>query len=941
MECNKDEAIRAKEIAVNKMMNNDFEGARKMVLKAQRLFPELDNISQLLTVCDVHCSAQKKINGAVIDLYGILQVEKSADDATIKRQYRKFALVLHPDKNHFPGAEAAFKLIGEANMILSDKGKRYLHDAKCRDPTKLMVQKPQNRQANQNSHVGTQFGAQSNYSNYAPSSNDRSFWTLCPICKIEFQYLRDVINQRIKCPKCSNLFTANNISVNQSAKPHHSGHAGTQNVNPGSRMGRPVSFQNVDAGKQEKAKVYPQSAESSFTHFAYKPPQSTRTGDAKVGDNVRSKTVENGNTKTKSGKEGVASKETDGIPSVVSDSNNSNIGGKKGSLKRGRASNGEEAVGDLSSEKRSRKSSNDVEEKQKEKVCNTAEGSMPKGKIEEEKDKCKSMGENDHSKSNSDSEDNSEPVYINCPDSEFSNFDKDKEEHCFAADQIWACYDTIDGMPRFYAIIKKVYSSGFKLKITWLEADPENRLEKKWAEEGLPVACGRFKRGDTEETGDRLMFSHKITFDKGNKRYSFVIYPKKGEIWALFKDWDIKWSSDPESHMKYKFDIVEILSDYDKENGVTVAFMVKVEGFVSLFQKTSRARLAEHRIPSSELLRFSHRVPSQKLTGMERPDIPVGSYELDNASLPDDLDQYYISNNVKFNPENVSGQTSNSCPQPPQGKVNDLDRENLNNLRRSPRGLKGKLGQSNGVENKSDTATSLKSSSCQDDDDDVNTKSSSSEKESKIVIHDFNLDKQNWEFKEGQIWAIRASEKGNRRCYAQIKKIESSSSPLRFHVELLELCSDGIRPNACGIYKACAGGRKIIEQDSFLYQVKAEVNGKNRFNIYPRAKEIWVLYNKPDSKCTFSDLDAAGDYDIVEIMENNGDMIKVLCLSCVPDYKSVFRALEIKRVLEIPIADSDKFFYRVPAFLLTEEQDGRLRGSWELDLAEFPGLLPI
>jgi curved DNA-binding protein CbpA len=29
----------------------------------------------------------------------------------IKKQYRKFALQLHPDKNKFSGAEAAFKLI--------------------------------------------------------------------------------------------------------------------------------------------------------------------------------------------------------------------------------------------------------------------------------------------------------------------------------------------------------------------------------------------------------------------------------------------------------------------------------------------------------------------------------------------------------------------------------------------------------------------------------------------------------------------------------------------------------------------------------------------------------------------------------------------------------------------------------------------------------------
>ncbi|XP_076882693.1 chaperone protein dnaJ 49-like [Bidens hawaiensis] len=160
MECNKDEALRAKNIAENKMINNDFEGGKKFALKAQKLFPKLESVSQMLAVCDVHCAAKTKINDATKDLYGILQVESLADVATIKKQYRKLALVLHPDKNQFPGAESAFKLIGEAHMILSDNGKRSLYDYKYREPT---VVKPQNPQS-------SQFGSQ----NARPL-----FWTIC------------------------------------------------------------------------------------------------------------------------------------------------------------------------------------------------------------------------------------------------------------------------------------------------------------------------------------------------------------------------------------------------------------------------------------------------------------------------------------------------------------------------------------------------------------------------------------------------------------------------------------------------------------------------------------------------------------------------------------------------------------------------------------------
>nr|XP_043638619.1 uncharacterized protein LOC122609739 [Erigeron canadensis] len=942
MECNKDEAIRAKEIAEKKMKNNDFEGARKIALKAQKLFPGLDNISQLLAVCDVHCSAQKKINGSVVDFYGILKLESFADDATIKKQYRKLALVLHPDKNQFPGAEAAFKLIGEANMILSDKAKRYFHDTKCREPVKPSVPKPQNHQGNQNSYAGMQFGANPKFSNV--SNGKPSFWTACPFCKIKYELYRDVVNKRITCRNCSQLFTAIDLGPYQSAQPNPSVHPGMHKVEPESNTGRHASFQQEEVGKVKKAKVEPPKAEPSFTPFSHQGPQSTQTGDAKFGGSVRPETVENCNLKAKSGKEGVtATKDSGGNPIDVSDSDDGHV--QKRSRKRVQVSSREDKLDEFIPEKRSRlrKLSSDVKENQKKqrevleaefkndngkqkepKASVNGQGCMQKDKIKES-DKLKE--ENGHARSNSDSEEDMDPVFHSVPDLEFSNFDESKEPHCFAVDQIWAVYDQIDSMPRFYAQVKKVYASGFRLRISWLEADPENHLEKTWAKEGLPIACGRFKRGASEDTSDRLMFSHQISFEKGIKKFSFVIYPRKGEIWALFKDWDIKWSSDPESHKEYKFEIVEVLSDFDNDNGILVSYMVKVEGFVSLFQKTSRARLAEFRIPCNELLRFSHRIPSKKLTGNERENVPIGSYELDNTALPDDLDQFYFSNNVKVKPEHVSNHSGASCPKSPEVKANNFVRGKIN-VRKSPRGLKCNSEQSNGIDSKSNIATSSKGIESFCHDDDMNTNLNG--KESDIVAHDFDEDKENWKFEKGQIWALR-SMNGKLGCYAFIKNIEKS--PLRLHVNLLEICSNSIRPNACGLYKICNGAVQILQRESFLYLVKAELNGKTKYNIYPRENEIWVLHDTLDAKCTFPN---AGDCEIVEVVDNNVDVVKVSSLSRVPGQKSIYRYLG--KVMEIPLAESDRFFCRVPAFRLTDELDGCMRGNWVLNLAEFPGL---
>lgn len=62
------------------------------------------------------------------DYYEILGVTKDATEADLKKQYRKLALQFHPDKNQAPGAAEAFKAIGNAFAVLSDKEKRRQYD---------------------------------------------------------------------------------------------------------------------------------------------------------------------------------------------------------------------------------------------------------------------------------------------------------------------------------------------------------------------------------------------------------------------------------------------------------------------------------------------------------------------------------------------------------------------------------------------------------------------------------------------------------------------------------------------------------------------------------------------------------------------------------------------------------------------------------------------
>ncbi len=62
------------------------------------------------------------------DYYEILGVPRDADAQTIKRAFLRKARTLHPDVNHEPGAEKAFKAVNEAYAVLSDDRKRANYD---------------------------------------------------------------------------------------------------------------------------------------------------------------------------------------------------------------------------------------------------------------------------------------------------------------------------------------------------------------------------------------------------------------------------------------------------------------------------------------------------------------------------------------------------------------------------------------------------------------------------------------------------------------------------------------------------------------------------------------------------------------------------------------------------------------------------------------------
>ena len=62
------------------------------------------------------------------DYYKILDVERDASEAEIKKSYRRLARKYHPDVSKEPNAEKRFKELGEAYEVLKDAQKRQSYD---------------------------------------------------------------------------------------------------------------------------------------------------------------------------------------------------------------------------------------------------------------------------------------------------------------------------------------------------------------------------------------------------------------------------------------------------------------------------------------------------------------------------------------------------------------------------------------------------------------------------------------------------------------------------------------------------------------------------------------------------------------------------------------------------------------------------------------------
>nr|XP_043607480.1 uncharacterized protein LOC122579377 [Erigeron canadensis] len=652
MECNKDEALRAKEISEVKLAEKDYLGAKKFAQKAEKLCSGLEGLSHLLIIVDVYISFEKKINGEP-DWYSVLGVRPTADDETIKKSYRKLILSLHPDKNRLVGAEGAFKLVSQAHALLSDKTKRKVYDQK-RNPRSIyqpviVTQK-------------TTSTTQPTQPNRRPP-NTTTFWTSCPKCLMQLEYSKVYLNQKILCPsdECHHPFWALELSrprtnhLSTMGYPQRQNHNGNHHINI--QQGSSINSSDVN-----RVNVQKDSSKNTSSVNNSGPFKSRR--EAKVGAMSYQTSISDGIAKKRHVTEQSSmvnachkyakvnyGGEKVNVSSTKSKLNNSKrelsqpeirtmllTKARKEILKKMDEWNVEKALKNEGTKKEGEISNSDKTKKYAEKV--TVNGNKVTDVIMPVKDTMVTDEVDSDAKGPA-------AVLMSVPDPDFHDFDMDRTEHSFGENQIWAAYDEEDGMPRYYAMIHNVISrKPFKMEISWLNSKSNSELGPiNWVLSGFPKTSGDYRMSKHEINTSLNSFSHKVQWTKG-KRGVVHIYPQKGDVWALYRNWSSDWNEFTSDDVIRKYDMVVVIEGYTAEKGVKVAPLVKVAGFKSVFHQ--HADVAKSQIiPREEIFRMSHQVPFYMLTGEESLNVPNGCCELDPAALPLELLQTTIEPKVK------------------------------------------------------------------------------------------------------------------------------------------------------------------------------------------------------------------------------------------------------------------------------------------------------
>ncbi|MFS7921824.1 putative DnaJ domain, Chaperone J-domain superfamily [Helianthus anomalus] len=592
MDPNIEEALRAKETAEKLFLMKDFTGAKQFALRAQTLCPQLEGISQMVATFEIYAAATTTNMNREVDFYSVLGLDPSADKSIVKKRYKKMAVLLHPDKNKTVGADEAFKLVSEAWAVLSDNVKRSSYDAK------------------RNKHLSAAGYNTSGVSGSEASPRLDTFWTVCTSCRVQYEYLRKYVNKRLSCKNCRGVF----VAVETGAAPvtyapwSYTSENGYANhaYNTGPYVpSTSVCFTGNGSSVVHPTQGYEYAGTVSFQWNTY-------SGSSTLDPNGLPSKPGNTSRQKSNGRHQVRS----------------NTGPMGRPPKKRKIENGEMGLRTEPSSDLNNLNGNggvDVLTRQysvapafdARKLLIEKARSVIRGKLKEMK-----MASTLKAEKNGKTVKKSSLMAITVPDPDFHDFDTDRTEEVFKPKQIWAIYDEEDGMPRLYCVVRQVISvKPFQLHITYLNSKPD-------AEFGVNKSCGSFKVAHSVFVDQVNIFSHLLGRENVGKGGSVKIYPKRGDIWAVYRNKKSKKAMQ-------QYEMVEILDDYSEKVGVCVTPLAKLEGYKTVYQRNPN-KSAVRVIPRKEMVRFSHQVPACLLKG-QGLNLPDGCWDLDPAATPEQL----------------------------------------------------------------------------------------------------------------------------------------------------------------------------------------------------------------------------------------------------------------------------------------------------------------
>ncbi|KAI3880720.1 hypothetical protein MKW92_047795 [Papaver armeniacum] len=710
-----EEAARLKTLAEEKYKESELESALEYAKQAESLNQNLDGISELVTTYSILHEAS---SSPTPNWYKILQVESFSHINIIKKQYRKLALTLHPDKNPSCSAsEEAFKHVSEAFRLLSDKIRKKDFDVKLK--------------------IAMQSAAVSSNGTHDDGGEkvDDMFATKCQSCKSVHQFeRRKFIGQSLVCPRCKKSFVAEEIRVNDDELDD--GDETRVAVVDRSRRKRKATITDfldriglTSKVPKKKVKFADEMTLSEMQMKAKRKNEEETVGTDKDMGREKEKTskvkealdkgvnakekmtlkemaekiekkkkmdavqnAEKVNEKTMTLKDMLKKMEEEKEQKMKTAENTGKLKEKKVKkvkditeiLGTEKAMTLKEMLGEIEKKKEKKTKTVETTEKDtakegemlKEKTLTLKEMVEKMGKAKgkdkgeepekakdkdkvEKKSKGKKKGkEKKKAKKKEKGMEREEGVVVAVSersnvvavsersndleamaveDSDFYSFDKDRSERCFKKCQIWAAYGDNDGMPRHYGLVDEIISlNPFKVKVSWLDLQGKgDNVSSSLEGSGCQISCGKFKVDGKTVVNSVNIFSHIVECERV-AREIYMIYPKKGSVWALYGGSD-GHDLNQMNVVNGCYDIVVILTNYSEMHGLSVAYLDKVKWFKTIFERREIGGHAVRWLEKDNVRLFSHQIPSRKLLGTEAPGLPKDCWELDPAALPQDL----------------------------------------------------------------------------------------------------------------------------------------------------------------------------------------------------------------------------------------------------------------------------------------------------------------